>query len=80
MTILSLPWNLVNVSKGIKTRNFIKHDEVVSENRKEEKLHEERCLSLLFKNRTYDFEFESREVRDEYFRSIKTLIKSSFEL
>ncbi len=81
MTMLSLAWNLVNVSKGIKTRNFIKHEEVLSGNKKsEEGLHESRCLSLLFKNRTYDFEFESTEVRDGYFRSIKTMIKSSFDL
>ena len=79
--MLSLAWNLVNVSKGIKTRNFIKHEEVMSgKKRGEDGLDEERCLSLLFKNRTYDFEFESREVRDEYFRSIKTMIKSSFDL
>lgn len=80
--MIPLKWNLVNIAKGLKTKNFIKFEQLLESSKKKSKqpLHEDRCFSLLFRNRTYDFECESTAIRDEYFRAIKIMIKSTWDM
>ena len=41
------------------------------------KVHEKNCFSLLFKERSYDFECESEQIRNKYVENLKLLIKST---